>query len=305
MSSMSKMAVVALDVGGTTVDSACVSAAGDVIGGLVERGSPAAGTRDQIVAELAGATAAARDQAGDAEVLACGVAMPGPFDYEAGVSNMGHKFQAVRGVNLRAALEAETGLPTYFINDASAFGLGVAWLQLPDTRRFVALTIGTGLGSSFIEDGGCVETGARVPPGGEVWDLPFEGGILEDRVSARGVVALYDELRPGERRSAKDVSDLARRGSQPAVAAYRAMGAALGAGLAPVLARFAPERVVIGGKVGQSLALFLPGVQRALAASGLPELPVLPAASGNLAIWGAARHSLSRAAARGAGQPLQ
>src|SRR3984885_15246604 len=122
---MSKLAVIAVDVGGTTVDAACISAAGGLIGEVVESASPAAGTKDEIVSELARAVAAARAQARDFTVTGCGIAMPAPFDYAAGVSHMEHKFQAINGVNLGRLLVERTGLPTYFINDADAFGLGV------------------------------------------------------------------------------------------------------------------------------------------------------------------------------------
>jgi glucokinase len=292
---MPEQAVIALDVGGTTVDSACVSAAGELIGGLPETNSPAAETKDEIVRELARTIDAACARGSDFRVTACGIAMPAPFDYAAGMSYMKHKFQALYGVNLGELLRAQTGLPTYFVNDADAFGLGVSWRQLPDTKRFAALTIGTGLGGSFIENGEHLDIDPRVPRGGEVWDLPFEGGILEDYVSARGVVALYDKLNPGERRSAREVSVLARQGSRPALEAYRGMGTALGRGLGPVFARFQPEKVVIGGHVAESLDLFGPAMEQALAAEGLPELPILPAAPGNMAIFGAARYALARA----------
>src|ERR1700691_4228481 len=196
---MSEHAIVALDVGGTTVDVACVSGTGDLIGGLMEVRSPQAGTKDEIVAELAQAIVTARARADGFRVAACGIAMPAPFDYAAGVSRMEHKFRAIRGLNLGAPLRAKTGLATYFINDADAFGLGVSWRQLPDALRFAAITIGTGLGGSFVEDGRNLETDPRVPPGGEVWDLPFGEGILEDYVSARGVVTMYGKLSPGGR----------------------------------------------------------------------------------------------------------
>jgi glucokinase len=305
---MSQLAVVAVDVGGTSVDAACISAVGELIGEVVESASPAAGTKDEIVAELARAVAAARAQAGDFTVTACGIAMPAPFDYPAGVSHMEHKFQAISGVDLGRLLGEITGLPTYFINDADAFGLGVSWRQLPEAERFVGLTIGTGLGGSFIENGENVTVGDTVPPHGEVWDLPYAGGVLEDYVSARGVVAAYETLSAGRRHgpdgggvdrvSAKEIADLAFRGSGPAVEAYRAMGTAIGRGLAPVLLRFEPELLVIGGKVGQSLPLFGPAAGRALAEAGLPELPIVPAAAGNIALWGAARYPLERLNAR-------
>lgn len=294
-----------MDVGGTTVDAACVSADGEVIGELRETSSPSARTKDEIVNELARVIDAARGRAGSAEVTACGVAMPAPFDYLAGVSHMVHKFQAINGVALGALLREKTGLPTYFVNDGDAFGLGVSWRQLPDTKRFLALTIGTGLGAGFIEDGAIAPAGDRVPPGGEVWNLPFGDGILEDHVSARAVTARYRSLRPrdqrsakepGDQPSAKEIEDLALRGDPLAIEAYRAIGAALGSGLAPVLQRFAPEKIVIGGHVSHALDLFRPAMQQALAAAGLPELPVIQAAPGNLAIWGAARHALTLSA---------
>jgi glucokinase len=289
---MSKQAVIALDVGGTTVDAACVSADCALIGDVQGSSSPAAGTKDEIVDGLARVIAAAGGRAEDAGVIACGVAMPAPFDYAAGVSHMTHKFQAINGVPLGDLLMAKTGLPVYFLNDADAFGLGVSWRQLPDAKRFFALTIGTGLGSGFIEDGAIVQTDDRVPPGGEVWNEPFGDGIVEDYVSARGVVALYGAAQ-GAAKSAKEISALALKGDPRAIEAYRAMGAALGHGLAPVLTRFAPEALVIGGKVGQSLDLFRPAMLQALAEAALPHLQVLPAAPGNLAIWGAARYAFA------------
>ena len=291
---MSRQAVIALDVGGTSVDAACVSADCELIGDLQGSGSPAARTKDEIVAELARVIAAAGGRADGAEVIACGIAIPAPFDYAAGVSHMTHKFQAINGVPLGELLTAKTGLPAYFLNDADAFGLGVSWRQLPDVKRFVALTIGTGLGSGFIEDGAIVQADDRVPPGGEVWNLPFGDGIIEDNVSAHGVVALYGGAQ-GTAKSAKEISVLAHQGDPCAVEAYRAMGAALGSGLAAVLARFAPEAVVIGGKVGQSLDLFRPAMLQALADAGLPQPRVLPA-PGNLAIWGTARYAFARRA---------
>ena len=295
---MARQAVIALDVGGTNVDAACVSANCELIGDLRGSSSPAAGTKEEIVDELARVIEGAAARADGAAVISCGIAMPAPFDYAAGVSHMTHKFRAINGAPLGALLTAKTGLPVYFLNDADAFGLGVSWRQLPDAKRFVALTIGTGLGSGFIESGAIIQADDRVPPGGEVWNLPFENGIIEDYVSARGVVALYGAQGPAK--SAREISALAPKGSPRAIEAYRAMGAALGRGLAPVLTRFAPEAIVIGGKVGQSLDLFRPAMLQALAEAGLPHLPVIPAAPGNLAVWGAARHAFALGVTGGA-----
>jgi hypothetical protein len=79
------------------------------------------------------------------------------------------------------------------------------------------------------------------------------------------------------------------------------MGTSLGSALAPVLARFAPEAVVIGGKVGRSLPLFGPALAEALAAAGLPAVPIVQADE-NLALWGAAISAADISPASGHGR---
>ncbi len=293
---MTKQLAIAVDVGGTTVDAVGITAGGELVGKVVEGDSHAVDSAKGIVDCLAGAIAAAARQADGCTPSACGIAMPAPFDYEAGVSHMTHKFQSIYGMELGELLRRRTGLPVYFINDADAFGLGVGWRQLPGTNRFVALTIGTGLGGCFMEGGKSALEDGRVPLGGEVWDLPCRDGILEDYVSARGVVALYDKVGGKKGESARAIADLARAGNEQAVQAYQAMGVALGEGLASVFAHFAPEQIVVGGKVGLALDLFEPALKQALADASLPPIPIVQAARGNLALWGAARHAFSRLA---------
>jgi len=290
---MTQQVVVALDIGGTTIDAACISSDGHQLGKLIEKTSPASGTQEEIVNQLTKIVKTTYQQAGDHKVVACGIAMPGPFDYAAGVSHMVHKFQAIHGVALGRLLQERTGLPIHFINDANAFGLGVSWRQLPNTERFVALTIGTGLGGSFIENGNNVEADDRIPLGGEVWDLPYEGHILEDYVSARGVVALYTDQGSAKHYTSKEIAELATQGNAQAVRAYQEMGAALGHGLAETFAHFAPKKVVIGGKVGQSLTLFKEATSHTIAEAGVPVPEILQAIPGNLALWGTAKHSFA------------
>ena len=46
--------------------------------------------------------------------------------------------------------------------------------------RSVGLTLGTGVGSAFAVDGKIVGKGRGVPPGGEIWDLPYRESIVEE-----------------------------------------------------------------------------------------------------------------------------
>ena len=43
--------------------------------------------------------------------------MPGPFDYEKGISLMRHKFEPLYAQDVKSFLQERIGLPVYFIND--------------------------------------------------------------------------------------------------------------------------------------------------------------------------------------------
>src|SRR5690242_10758035 len=64
------------------------------------------------------------------ELEGIGIAMPGPFDYNNGVSLIKgvNKYEALFGINIREALrnrlDLEHEIPIYFENDAACFGVG-------------------------------------------------------------------------------------------------------------------------------------------------------------------------------------
>jgi glucokinase len=111
-----------------------------------------------------------------------------------------------------------------------------------------------------------VTEGCGVPPGGEIWDLPYEGGIIEDSVSTRGIRGSY-ERRTGQ---AREVAELAKAvDTDPAAAeAFAEFGRHLGLALRAALAAFAPQVIVLGGGISRSPQLFLPAAQRELETLG-------------------------------------
>ena len=142
------------------------------------------------------------------QVIGAGLAMPGPFDYENGISQMRHKLQSLFGVDLKAAVAARFGWqPSQigFVNDAGAFLLGEAGAgAAKGFPRSIGITLGTGIGCAFAIDGriampsGEIEDGASssngVPPGGEIWNLPYNGATVEDFVSTRFLRSRYQAL---------------------------------------------------------------------------------------------------------------
>jgi glucokinase len=194
------------------------------------------------------------------------LAMPGPFDFQAGVSRMTHKLPYLYGVDLRAAFAKRAGWQpeqVRFLKDAAAFLLGeIGAGAALGFARAVGITLGTGVGCAFALEGRIVSECPGVLSGGEIWDLPFEGGILEDRVSSRAIRSSY-ERRTGISREVVDLAAAAR--SDPAAnQSFLEFGRYLGLALRMTLTAFAPEVVVLGGGISRSAHLFLPAAQAAL-----------------------------------------
>jgi glucokinase len=194
--------------------------------------------------------------------------MPGPFDYEKGISWMKHKMPYLYGVNVSEALAPRFGWKpdqVRFLNDAAAYLLGeVGAGAAQGVKRVVCFTLGTGVGSGFAVDGRVVTEGKGLPPGGEIWNVPYEGGIVEDMISTRALKQAY-ATRKGQEREVASIAHYAIGGDPDAVAVFQEFGKALGIAIKRLLTGFAPDVVVLGGGISRSASLFLDVVTAELA----------------------------------------
>ncbi|WHX19096.1 ROK family protein [Streptomyces malaysiensis subsp. malaysiensis] len=183
-----------------------------------------------------------------------GIAVPGPFDYARGIARYHGvgKFASLDGLAVGDLLTPRLNpRPTRlrFLNDASAFALGARLTAHPGSRRLVAITLGTGVGSAFLDRGTIVEDDPRVPPEGRVDLLTVDGRPLEDTVSTRAMTAHYMD------RTGRPVDGLreltARAAADDATARDIITSAlhALGGALAPWLTAFEADTVVFGGSI--------------------------------------------------------
>jgi glucokinase len=239
-------------------------------------------------------------------IAGAGFAFPGPFDYKAGVSQMTHKLHSLFGLDLKTSLSARFGWSpeqVSFGNDADSFLLGeLAAGAARGYNRAVGLTLGTGIGSAFAVNGKVVVDGPGVPPGGEIWNLPYRDGIIEDYVSTRflrqqfehftGLSAevatiaevaskpvpcpdpnLGDDSTSASPAKGDDGGDPHCRARQSFAEFGRHLGLALNQALASDGVWFAPDVIVLGGGIARAAQLFLPETRKALSAH--PKLPVL------------------------------
>jgi glucokinase len=219
-----------------------------------------------ILQELARKATARLDR-----IAGASLAFPGPFDYAAGVSQMRHKLQALFGIDLKLGLGRRLGLPPErirFLNDAGAALLGeIGGGAAKGASRVVGFTLGTGIGSAFAADNELITQGEEVPPGGEIWNLPFRGTTVEDLLSTRGLQRAYEE-RTGKHLTVALIAAEAPA-NEDARKVFEAFGCHLGEVINEILAPFAPQLVVIGGGISRSSQLFLPAAQRQVNIPGL------------------------------------
>lgn len=210
------------------------------------------------------------------------VAMPGPFDYAAGIGLFGEvgKFDSLRDVSIRAGLATRLDVDErsiHFLNDAAAYGIG-EWAFGSPRRvdRQVCVTLGTGVGSSFLDRGRIVDDGAEVPPHGWAYLLEFEGAPLEETVSTRAITRDFHE-RTGRTASVKEIAEAAHRKDPGASAVLQHAMFALGATLAPWLGSFRAQRLTVGGSMARSWPVLAPALTEGLRTGSLPiDVEVVP-----------------------------
>ena len=276
----------AVEIGGTHVTSALVDrCAGLLVPDTIRRRpiNPHA-PADELLSAFASAVADAHAEPD----VPWAFAIPGPFDYRRGIGRYADvgKFDALLDVNLTARLHA--ALPHLsgditFVNDADAFAIG-EWCQgvTAAAARCVGITLGSGVGSSFLDNGVPVTAGPTVPPHGRAHQLKIGTADLEDVVSRRAILARYlagPDVRHTPGLDVRDVFERSRGGDDWATQVWEEAFRALGGALAPWFSRFHATAVAFGGAMIGSWDLILAPLQSGLTAAGAPiDIELLPSA---------------------------
>lgn len=274
---------VAFDVGGLFIKAAVLRADGQVCVDTVSiypsmAHEPADRLLDHLVDLVRLQVAKVMDKSFAVEGI--GYAFPGPFDYERGISYIRgvQKFESLYGVNLRQEIAKRIadsrdlaarfvpGFAIVFDNDANLFALGEYLAgKAAGFRRCICVTLGTGTGSAFLEDGQLVKDREDVPRDGWVYRDPFRESMIDDYLSKRGILRIARELGL-EGEDVLELAERARSGESPACEVFRRFGRMAGEALSPYVSRFRPDGVVIGGQIAKSHDLFAADLRQALSA---------------------------------------
>lgn len=225
-------------------------------------------------------------------VCGVGFAFPGPFDYVRGVSLIRgvRKFDRLYGLDVAGSLRARlrSDLVFRFVNDASAFALGECLGGAGrDAERALVLTLGTGVGSGFVEHLRLVESGERVPANGWVYCLPFEEGIVDDAFSTRWFRRRWYEVSGLQVEGAREIAD--RCDEDPSARRlFEEYGSRLARFAGPLLERFGADTLILGGNIARAYPLFSPAMNDGFATEGRAVKTRISALMDRAAMIGAA-----------------
>ncbi|HYM13529.1 MAG TPA: ROK family protein [Bryobacterales bacterium] len=250
---------IGLDVGGTSARTGLVTTAGK----LLFQASARTGLRASGQALLdrfrrCVGLALGFAQARSISVAGIGIGMPGLVD-EAGCVAGSCNLPSLNGVPVAQLLEKEFRLPVRMENDVSAGACGEYYFGgHRRSRRFLFLSIGTGVGGGMLVDGEMLRLtrGCLGDPGHIIVDA---SGSLPCRCGGNGCLeaaasgwALVERASPFGVETPKQLFDRARAGPDPGAALARIAqdaAAAVGVGLATFCVLLNPDTIVLGGGV--------------------------------------------------------
>ncbi|MDA1474844.1 ROK family glucokinase [Bacillus changyiensis] len=262
--------LVGIDLGGTTVKLAFVSACGEV---QHKWEIPTDKSGETVTTSIAKAIDSKLNEIGKPKQILkwIGMGAPGPVDTETGIvyktTNMGWE-----NYPLKEHLEAGTGLPVVIENDANLAALGEMWKGAGDgAKDLILVTLGTGVGGGIIVNGEVVH--GKNGAGGEIGHICSiaEGGApcncgrsgcIETIASATGIVRLAEEaivasdcatsLEKNTSLTARDIFEAAEQNDPAALKVVEYVTHHLGVVLASLASSLNPSKILIGGGVSKA-----------------------------------------------------
>jgi glucokinase len=197
------------------------------------------------------------------DLTGIGFAMPGPFDYENGVAWYDQnvdKFHNLHGIDVKAEiiqrLKLPKTFPVRFLNDAASFAVGESSIEPASKfKRIIALTLGTGFGTTFIKDGLPVAGIHGIPNDGFLYHIPFQNGIADDYFSTRWFLNEFKKVSGKEINGVKELVQLAKNNPE-SLEYFKTFGKNIGSFLLPWIQKFDADCIILGGNISKSLHLF-------------------------------------------------
>ncbi len=211
-------------------------------------------------------------------ILAVGMGLPGPVDYEKGLVRYFPNIKGWRDVGLRDIIRRRTGLPVFIDNDANLMVLAEARIGAAKNKKnVVGITLGTGVGGGIIINGNLYRGASFVA--GEVGHIPVNasgpkcncGGkaCLERYVGNRYILERAREFF-GKDITLEKLSELADKRDVRAVHLWEDTATYVGIILTGIVNFLNPEAIVIGGGVAGAGEVLLNKIRQIIKNRAMP-----------------------------------
>lgn len=250
---MNKIKLLGVDIGGSHISAAIIDQenGGIVSSSLINKSVDSNGSAETILNTWGSVLEEICSSFSKAEIR-IGVAMPGPFDYENGVSlikNM-NKYDSIYKVSVREYLVKLLGVGPkniIFRNDAESFLHGeVMYGAAKGFKKAIGITIGTGLGSAISDN--------MVTRDVNLGSSLFMDGIAEDYISTRWFVKRYYERTGAKIVGVKELMELCDLKVVQEI--FEEFSNNLFVFLRNFIEMEKPEVVIIGGNITKSYKMF-------------------------------------------------
>lgn len=248
--------VVGMDVGGTTARAGLATLRGDVV--ATRRGATATSGPEALIEQLEGLTLELCNRAELPlnRVLGVAIGTPGAVDPVSSRVRYAPNLSALEVPGFAAALVARLGLPVSLHNDVNLAAVGeLAHGAGRSLDTFVFISIGTGLGFGLIVAGQLHRGGSgRAGELGYLRLTPQSPETVEDVLCGPGIARRHAAA--GGSGHVADAFDEAEREQEPGWGVINEVIPHLAWLLSALGMLLDPERLIIGGSVGQRFRAF-------------------------------------------------
>lgn len=208
-----------------------------------------------------------------------GIGLPGPVDSTTGRMVSPSRMPGWNGLDVASELRARTGLTAVADNDANLMALGEYGALGGDTDQLVFVKAGSSIGCGIVAFGGVYR--GHHGMAGDISHVTVPG--VPEVLCSCGRIGCLDAVAGGAaivqalRREGVDVADtrdilaLARDAHPLATLMLREAGLRTGGVLATIMNFFNPQRLVLGGILGEAEA-FVAGVRSTIYSDCLPMI---------------------------------
>ena len=293
---------IGVDLGGTNLRIAAVSAEGQFLEKVTLEANPARGP-DSVIDDMCKAIHRINSQyQRDGKFLGAGIGIPGIIDLELGTVRKSANLPSFSGYPVRAEIERRLGAQVFLDNDANFAALGEKWMGAArNVSNMAIITLGTGIGGGIVLNDKIFH--GMNGMAGEFGHIPIvmdglpcgcgSHGCAERYASASAVMRMAQEeiasghadalakaATSGGEFNAATVYKLAMEGDEAAQEIFRKFGTSLGFMLAGLLNSLNLDMFVIGGGVSSAWDAFAPAMFAELRTRSLVYAATDPARGG-------------------------